>query len=532
MGKVYPEDIYGIKKIGIEKWFDNYYVPVSGREYYSIYSNVFNSYMSLSKKLDNDIVFWVCLSYMNYIPTFITKYIHKTRHITRLKEKGYEYLIGHDKRGIFGDISVYDLSSHACLNLIEKHMAKLNSWGRFKNILRTIKYNTKPSAVLNRNYLKNMSKPCFLIGNRDQQQVVEFCNENNISPIHIHPMLSATSTSMGIDLVQYTKKLDSFIQDFLLSVSNIYEFLNSAILEELKREIVECFKYSLLFFFQNFNKFKKHKPKKILATGLSSPVNRLFCAACKLSGGELISFVHGNSYCNSYTQGPIRYLSFVDKYYASSPGHEEILKQVANDFSLGLKMSDIVHFKRNFYRPLFERLQRTQPVSGIKKVMIVGAVMSMRHYRTIDGEYHTFARLYHQIEIIKLLKSKGYYVIYKQRPETEDEVKGVFDGYADEIMYGRSFEDTYHYADCLLFCSPYTSTFGFSLLTNKPIVLINSKGNTWYPRAYELVKKRCAVVEAESNDAGKIVFKGQDVLDAIEASLKNINYDVVYEFAF
>jgi len=62
-------------------------------------------------------------------------------------------------------------------------------------------------------------------------------------------------------------------------------------------------------------------------------------------------------------------------------------------------------------------------------------------------------------------------------------------------------------------------------------VLIEVKGNYWYPRALELIKKRCTVVEAEIVD-GTIVYDEKDVLNAINNSLENINYDILYEFAF
>ncbi len=83
----------------------------------------------------------------------------------------------------------------------------------------------------------------------------------------------------------------------------------------------------------------------------------------------------------------------------------------------------------------------------------------------------------------------------------------------------------------IVFGSFTTSTFGYALLTNKPIVLFNVAGNYWYPKAFELVKKRCTVVEAESVD-GRIVFDEKEVLHAVQESINNINYDVLYEFAF
>jgi hypothetical protein len=39
------------------------------------------------------------------------------------------------------------------------------------------------------------------------------------------------------------------------------------------------------------------------------------------------------------------------------------------------------------------------------------------------------------------------------------------------------------------------------------------------------------VVEAEAID-GRIQFDGNEVLSAVEASIKNINYDILHEFAF
>ena len=39
------------------------------------------------------------------------------------------------------------------------------------------------------------------------------------------------------------------------------------------------------------------------------------------------------------------------------------------------------------------------------------------------------------------------------------------------------------------------------------------------------------MVKAEVTD-GKIVFNEQDVLNAVQKSINNINYDILYEFAF
>ena len=132
--------------------------------------------------------------------------------------------------------------------------------------------------------------------------------------------------------------------------------------------------------------------------------------------------------------------------------------------------------------------------------------------------------------MVKMLKKTGYYTIYKPRPDSMHETYDIFEKYADDILKEK-LEDIYKNADCLVFSSPYSTAFGFSLLTNKPIVLLNVEGYLWYPRVFELIKKRCSVVDAKTVD-GRIVFDEKDVLNAIEYSIENIDYEILHEFAF
>jgi hypothetical protein len=161
--------------------------------------------------------------------------------------------------------------------------------------------------------------------------------------------------------------------------------------------------------------------------------------------------------------------------------------------------------------------------------MVVGAVVPKSYYAR-DTEYHKFSFLYNDIQMVKMLKKAGYYTIYKPRPDTMHETYDIFEKYADDVLKGK-IEDVYKNADCLVFSTPYSTAFGFLLLTNRPIVLLNVKGYPWHPRVFELMKKRCSVVEAKAVD-GKIVFDEQDVLNAVQESINNINYDILHEFAF
>jgi len=194
-----------------------------------------------------------------------------------------------------------------------------------------------------------------------------------------------------------------------------------------------------------------------------------------------------------------------------------------------LRMGNITFAKQSYYKRLFAKLQKEKSANKIRKIMLVGCPLK-EGYSPFFPNYYVFTQFDLEVKLIKLLRSSGFYVIYKPHPLTIDDVEGIYSEYADEVLTSR-FEEVYDKADCIMFGNYATTTFGFSLHTNKPIVFFAVKGDYWYPRVFELVKKRCSVVEAKAVD-GRIVFNEQDVLNAIESSIENIDYEILHELAF
>jgi hypothetical protein len=376
--------------------------------------------------------------------------------------------------------------------------------------------------------LNSISNPHFLIGNISQQEVIAFCKENNISPICLHPLMFAKKNARLVDGFQQLPEMEGFVNEFLTKIKESLLFVSKTDFERLKVHVINYFRNSLLLFYQNLTFMKKVDLRPLLVTGLGGHNHRIFCSAWRYAGGKVIGLTHGNSYSHCYTPSKNIELNIVDLYVTTSQGHKEIVKQAAKDFMPDSKAPNIVHLKNSIYKPLFSKLQNNAPVNKIKKVMIVGGLLE--GYAKVDMEYHPFAFLYYELKLAKILKKAGYYVIYKPGFHELNETKNIFETYVDEVIIER-FEDVYNHADCLLWTAPYSTTFGFGLLTNKPIVLLNVQGYYWYPRAFELIKKRCSVVDAKPVD-GKNVFNEQDVLNAVQESISNINYDIVYEYAF
>ena len=268
MEKIYPIDVAGIKNIGVEEWMKNYYIPVTGKEFQIIYDNVFTSLIDTVKQYNNDVVYWIAISNIAIIAS-VSQWILEVLRLIRLKERGYEYVIGTEQIRIPNDISMYEYDSLAKINLMGKVVSGLNYQEKIKNVLRTIKYNIFPPVFADRNFLANISYPVFLTGDRDQQEVASYCNQNKITPIHLTPLLFANNRHEKVNKDSQLNEVLGFVYSFFVLLKKQFPEINDSLFVLLKKELDECFIYSLLFFRQNVNVFRKFRPKTLLAaTGL------------------------------------------------------------------------------------------------------------------------------------------------------------------------------------------------------------------------------------------------------------------------
>jgi len=531
MEKTYPIDIKGIRSIGIKEWLNNYYVPVSSSEFTDISKDAILIYTSTLNKFDSNGVLYH-LGMANYkLPSKISQNLLSILQLLRLREKGYLHIVGSKKESINDAISQYEFNlfpKHANLKTV---IDKLTRRERLKNVIRTIRYNLKIESI-NRHFIKNISNPIFFIGDRGQEEVVEYCREENISPTHISPLLFGRNNYSKSDLNTYMSDIHNFCSIFVDLMKKHFEVLTASYCESLKEEIEELFTYSLVFFIQNVEFLSKHKNATLLATGLGVDIHRIFIMAWRYSGGKVIGFTHGNTFYRNYYIGNDIYLSLVDQYVTTSANSAKLMQEASKDFAAAnnnIESGEAIYIKQNHYHAMFAELQRLPQVKNIKKVMLIGIAMLRKYYKYVPAGY-AYAHLLLEIQLLQLLKSEGYQTIYKPHPLTANDTTTLFDEYADEIL-NECFEDVYHLADCLLFGDYMGSTFGFAMLTNKPMVFVNVEGHIVYKEAFELLKKRCCVVNAKEVE-GAISFNEKELLDSITSSLTNINYEVVYKYAF
>jgi hypothetical protein len=226
-------------------------------------------------------------------------------------------------------------------------------------------------------------------------------------------------------------------------------------------------------------------------------------------------------------------VSIANTYVTESSSQKTIYKHFMLKFSHkykdDLKVAEIISLKKTNYKPIFTKLQKDSSVNKINKVMVI-SFPKYFFFHPWFPEHNIFSVLHLELKAVNILKKAGYYVMYKPHPLTMNEAGDIFKDYVDEIV-NDDFEKVLKFADCILFCDPNTTTFKHSLFSKKPLVLINVKGKLWYPKVLELLRKRCCLVDACPAD-GRINFDGKELIKAVESSLNNINYDILYKFAF
>jgi hypothetical protein len=157
--------------------------------------------------------------------------------------------------------------------------------------------------------------------------------------------------------------------------------------------------------------------------------------------------------------------------------------------------------------------------------MLIGFPFNSIRY--LDGESSFFySRVDLELRLIKFLKIHDYYVIYKSHPDRLSEATGLYDHIADEII-ASPFERTVCMADCFLFTHSSSTTFGYALLMNKPILLIDIDSSVVDIDSYNLLKKRVEMIPSHVAETTRIFFDEDNMLKKLSKPTID-NYDNSY----
>jgi hypothetical protein len=200
----------------------------------------------------------------------------------------------------------------------------------------------------------------------------------------------------------------------------------------------------------------------------------------------------------------------------------------SNDLSSELKKINLYDIQNKFLKKNFDYFKKILNKRKIKKVMIMGWPMNSRKYFE-DGRFTFFYdRIFYEINLIKKLKKKGFYVIYKPHPERKSLIKDIFKNYADEIIFEK-FENKniLNKVDALIYGHTTTTTFGYALCSNLNIFLLDHE-DIYSKEQKKLLKKRVNFIDFNFKSSKDKNY--EQLFKCLEKNQKKINYEYVKEY--
>ena len=293
-------------------------------------------------------------------------------------------------------------------------------------------------------------------------------------------------------------------------------------------QITEAWSTRALEAYLLYTRFKSFvKSSELLITEISKPIGKLITVSYQSSGCQVYCFHHGNDVVATIqSQAFSMNISQCNKFVTPTSGiASRHKKHYSNVNRISSSCTEFLSVNSRKMYDLYLNNTNNSINKHVETVMLIGYPFNTNRY--VGGRGLFF---YQQVDLeyrlISLLKSENKRVIYKAHPERLKEIEGVFDTVVDEIIV-EPFEGVWNKADLLLFTYSSTTTFGYALTTNIPIILLDSECEMRDQDDMYLLDKRVSRVFANISHNTRINFDKKSLVNAITRSTDSISFDYV-----
>ena len=526
---IYPMSLPGIKSYGIEKWLSEFQPVLSGVEFQNGYEIIFDAYADVvNDQAENSAIYWS--GAVNYKASmFMAESYYRYLCLSKLKEQGVSSVFLQAPTDI--DLAISEIIKGTFTYQQRYFISKKE---RFLEALRLIKLNLKSYGLFKALTCLISDFKCCVITDPEIRDVKAFVKENKMSPQCLRPSIFLL-TKNYMDAIQDESAPEAvcFVDRFFEIISSKDPRAKAFLNADLRSKMISIFSKTIWNLEFLCNKLKNKTLGTLLVQSVTNPESRVLAAAWKRLGGETIGFCHGNGYLTSYGGSDVNNGTHlvVDRYVVSSSGEKILTDYIRDRMQSKLSRDDeIVALKTPYYKDMFESMRSDPDVKQIKKIMLIGYPMDY-HFDPYLVEHNTISYTHLVLRIMKVLKDAGYYLIYKDHPDTLSQTAGFFEEYADEVIT-TNFNEVYTQADCFFFVTPYSTTFGYSAMSKVPMVYVNNLNfDFWQPDLKLLLDKRAVPFDVSSDADGLLQFSKDGLLNSIENSLHRIDYAVIDKFA-
>jgi len=321
--EVYPIDVYGIAKIGVEDWLENYEPPFDPILYKERHLEIFEKYISIActgsdKKINKFFIanFKIVLLILETARNFEMN--------ENIKNK-YKYIQSKSINKI-EDFPLNELSDSLFLKTFANTSKSFKEKTRsnLKNIYLLIKY----LSSIHRN------NKVYYQGTYNLD-LENFITQNNKYPQFFEPHLVSTSSKK----INFPDKIKTRVGTLLEEI----KFLNKDQKILLEDKIEKILKNNWTIF-EELLLIVKSKDSLLLSNGLGSILHRLIIVSWKINGGKCIGFIHGNSHYTSYSPEYIGYdgISICDEVICKTGFQKKQLERSIKDYGDDLNCAKVI----------------------------------------------------------------------------------------------------------------------------------------------------------------------------------------------
>jgi hypothetical protein len=528
--KTFPVDIWSVKKYGVEKWRKTLFWPVSDWELRSLYNDVDGAYVKTINEthLDLDGPFSVMF---NLISEYYVSFIHAVMVVERLRNAGFSIEYSKSARHYPGLVD----GNQSVLGLRRKGFPPRSpsTWERIRGRARSILEQGKYHGFDLSYYLGLSHRPhylCFHYPDRDKQWYAE-SRGAKITIVHPRQFMPKGPFRPANNLPGTDQAVHRLISGLGEIAEKYGVHLNASHIEHLQGLTMSHLGLVRDYIVQIRQLLRLREQTSFLVDGLGNLFKRSLCIAGRREGFRTVGFTHGNTVgMNSFGTFAYVDLAMVDTYVVPTEASARLFSKLQGRYRLPHdRRVEIVSSDNDMYNKVWEDNRRKPLPSSIKTVMVIECPMT----GSVNRDVYLFWA--YQVEltlrVAKLMRKLGVKTILKRHPDRLAESEDLYDPYFDELMI-EPFEKVYEVADALFFPYISSTTFGFSLLTNRPIIFFETMLNSVWDELHEPLKRRCRVVPSWLDANGRLVFEEDAFIGALMQEPEEPNDDFVRKYMF
>ncbi|MFC1808894.1 hypothetical protein ACFL3D_02070 [Candidatus Omnitrophota bacterium] len=377
------------------------------------------------------------------------------------------------------------------------HIAHIKSWLKYK-----IHY---PRLVMS-------GSPHILFLEKVDSIGASFCQQERKKTgfIFLHEYLASFAFAKSHPELKRVEELINLFYEKLSCIKNLECLINISNLAK------ERFQQMLISSFPLFHHFKscfRKRNEDVIAVSAGGIISRLFLSAVRATQHKVYGCTHGHLISGAGQQQTVIDGTIFDEYLFFSKAMVETFKNAAKESIFSFVQPYARYVSDSNYNRISKSKIRKRAKTN-KYIMIMGGPIRACFYFW-NPVVDRFNYLFLEYNLIVGLKNRGFSVCYKGHPDRKAEMKGIFSNYVDCEIF-EPFENILDKADCLIFRTTETTTFGYAaMFTNIPMVLIETTKDKRDSKIRNFLEKRCAIVPANFDEKGRVITDIEAICAAI-----------------